>query len=91
MYPYAPADETLKRVDKLGKDKTAMAAQFHAEIGGGVGEAVAAMERGDGVKPTWAEDLLFPDDEEEDGGNDAVKDDEDDGQPGRRRRKRLRV
>ncbi len=82
MYPYAPADETLARVDKLGKDKTVRMAvrEFHErDFGGGVGEAMAAMERGDGVEAdVQAEDLLFPDDEEEDGGNDAAKDDEDD-------------
>ena len=47
MYPYAPADETLARVDKLGKDKACewRCASFTRDFGGGVGEAVAAMER----------------------------------------------
>ena len=75
MYPYAPADETLARVDKLSGDKTVKMAvrEFHErDFGGGVGESVAAMERGDAVEDDErAEDLLFPDDEDEDGGNDA--------------------
>ena len=48
MYPYAPAEQTLKRVDKLGSDKAvkAFTRELHErDFGGGVGDAVEAMER----------------------------------------------
>ena len=81
MYPYAPAEETLARVDKLQSDKSVKMAvrEFNElDFGGGVGEAVHAMERGDAVD---GYDVEFPDDEPEaaeaeatDGNEDANED-----------------
>ena len=80
MYPYAPADETLARVRRLGNDKAVKAAvrEFHErDYGGGVGERVAAMERGENVAD--GEDVVFPDDEDGDDGADDGGAGDDDG------------
>jgi len=68
MYPYAPAEETLARVDKLQSDKSVKMAvrEFNElDFGGGVGEAVDAMERGENVGE-GGEDIDFPDDDDDD-------------------------
>ncbi|CEF97748.1 Zinc finger, CCHC-type [Ostreococcus tauri] len=70
MYPYAPAEETLERVSKLGKDKAVRAAirEFHErDFGGGVGERVAEMEREEAA--ARGEDVFFPDDDDVDDEN----------------------
>ena len=70
MYPYAPAEETLERVSKLGKDKAVRAAirEFHErDFGGGVGERVADLEREEAA--ARGEDVFFPDDDDVDDEN----------------------
>jgi TIMELESS-interacting protein len=67
MYPYAPAEETLARVDKLQSDKSVKMAvrEFNElDFGGGVGEAVDAMERGENAGE-GGEDIDFPDDDDD--------------------------
>ena len=71
MYPYAPADETLRRVDKFGSDRAVKA--FTRELrerdfGGGVGDAVDALERGGRATAGDGDeggDVFFPDEDDE--------------------------
>ena len=80
MYPYAPAEETLARVDKLQSDKSVKMAvrEFNElDFGGGVGEAVDAMERGENAGE-GGEDIDFPDDDDDEAPGDG---------DGRRRRR----
>lgn len=87
MYPYAPAEQTLKRVDKLGSDRAvkAFTRELHErDYGGGVGDAVEAMERaerGEGEARDSDDefgDVAFPDsvvdDDEHAGGASPTED-----------------
>jgi hypothetical protein len=88
MYPYAPAEDTLRRVEKLGKDRAVKSAvrEFHErDHGGGVGDAVAAMEKADAHRAAGRDDEeedalagedVFYGDEDEDDDGDALDDDE---------------
>lgn len=75
MYPFAPAERTLERVQKLSKDKAVQMTirEFEErDFGGGVGDAVEAMDRAEAAAKAGeenaedGEDVFFPDDDEDD-------------------------
>jgi len=86
MYPFAPAEKTLERVQKLSKDKAVQMTirEFEErDFGGGVGDAVEAMDRAEAAAKAGeenaedGEDVFFPDDDDDDEKMDDAKEDED--------------
>ena len=86
MYPFAPAEKTLERVQKLSKDKAVQMTirEFEErDFGGGVGDAVEAMDRAEAAAKAGeenaedGEDVFFPDDDDDDEKMADAKEEED--------------